>query len=164
MDKLKWVCDYNSYDGTNLSFEKDRAYGFSWPQRNYRCSFCKKEFKSAQALGGHMNVHRRDRARLRLSPSPNPNLNPNPNPIRNPSLSKPSFVPAYNMESCSSFAAEEKKNEAGTRVDFATRKEDRVWKAKNHELIRLDLNLGLGLGLFQDANDDLDLELRLGSS
>lgn len=79
MEKLKWARDHqkwkDSRDGTtNLSFEKDRAYGFSWPQRNYRCSFCKKEFKSAQALGGHMNVHRRDRARMRLScDSPNPN-------------------------------------------------------------------------------------------
>lgn len=35
-----------------------------WPPRCYSCSFCKKMFKSAQALGGHMNVHRRDRARL----------------------------------------------------------------------------------------------------
>ncbi|KAK7270321.1 hypothetical protein RIF29_23380 [Crotalaria pallida] len=39
----------------------------SWPARNYGCSFCKREFRSAQALGGHMNVHRRDRARLRSS-------------------------------------------------------------------------------------------------
>lgn len=28
----------------------------------YRCSFCKRGFSNAQALGGHMNVHRRDRA------------------------------------------------------------------------------------------------------
>lgn len=41
--------------------------GFPWPPRSYICSFCRKEFKSAQALGGHMNVHRRDRARLRQS-------------------------------------------------------------------------------------------------
>ncbi|XP_062104969.1 uncharacterized protein LOC133816560 [Humulus lupulus] len=42
--------------------------GFSWPPRSYTCSFCKREFRSAQALGGHMNVHRKDRARLRQSP------------------------------------------------------------------------------------------------
>ncbi|KAL5081523.1 hypothetical protein RYX36_009944 [Vicia faba] len=41
-----------------------------WPPRSYTCSFCRKEFKSAQALGGHMNVHRRDRARLRESSPP----------------------------------------------------------------------------------------------
>ncbi|KAG2240701.1 hypothetical protein Bca4012_035058 [Brassica carinata] len=59
-----------------------------WPPKNYTCSFCRREFRSAQALGGHMNVHRRDRAKLRQIPSwlfvshhhtpvrnPNPNLN-----------------------------------------------------------------------------------------
>ena len=44
--------------------------GFMWPPRSYSCSFCKREFRSAQALGGHMNVHRRDRARLKQSLSP----------------------------------------------------------------------------------------------
>ncbi|RZR71590.1 hypothetical protein BHM03_00005962 [Ensete ventricosum] len=38
---------------------------YSWPPRSYSCSFCRREFRSAQALGGHMNVHRRDRARLK---------------------------------------------------------------------------------------------------
>ncbi|OVA15580.1 zinc finger protein [Macleaya cordata] len=42
--------------------------GFIWPPRSYSCSFCGREFRSAQALGGHMNVHRRDRARLKESP------------------------------------------------------------------------------------------------
>ncbi|XP_074573897.1 putative transcriptional regulator RABBIT EARS [Curcuma longa] len=41
--------------------------GCVWPPRSYSCSFCRREFRSAQALGGHMNVHRRDRARLRSS-------------------------------------------------------------------------------------------------
>ncbi|KAL5991768.1 hypothetical protein ACLOJK_012679 [Asimina triloba] len=60
--------------------------GCIWPPRSYTCSFCRREFRSAQALGGHMNVHRRDRARLKQSPnahqfpcsmaySPNPNPN-----------------------------------------------------------------------------------------
>jgi hypothetical protein len=44
--------------------------GCIWPPRSYSCSFCSREFRSAQALGGHMNVHRRDRARLKQSLSP----------------------------------------------------------------------------------------------
>ncbi|KAH9324967.1 hypothetical protein KI387_005145, partial [Taxus chinensis] len=39
----------------------------SVPPRLYECVFCKGGFTSAQALGGHMNVHRRERARLRQS-------------------------------------------------------------------------------------------------
>ncbi|KAM2625185.1 zinc finger protein 10-like [Malus sylvestris] len=43
--------------------------GCIWPPRSYSCSFCRREFRSAQALGGHMNVHRRDRAILKQSPN-----------------------------------------------------------------------------------------------
>ncbi|XP_076960965.1 uncharacterized protein LOC143637465 [Bidens hawaiensis] len=69
----------------NILYDKDYGYDLvSWRQRSFMCNFCKKEYKSAQALGGHMNVHRRDRARLRQSsPTPadqHPNSNPNPNP------------------------------------------------------------------------------------
>ncbi|TMW87016.1 hypothetical protein EJD97_020539 [Solanum chilense] len=45
--------------------------GCIWPPRSYTCSFCRREFRSAQALGGHMNVHRRDRARMKQSPPSN---------------------------------------------------------------------------------------------
>ncbi|KAG2238942.1 hypothetical protein Bca4012_023725 [Brassica carinata] len=47
------------------AFEQDtkgNIYGTTWPPRFYTCNFCCREFRSAQALGGHMNVHRRDRA------------------------------------------------------------------------------------------------------
>lgn len=33
-------------------------------KKAYSCTFCKKGFSNAQALGGHMNIHRRDRAKL----------------------------------------------------------------------------------------------------
>ncbi|XP_050230590.1 transcriptional regulator SUPERMAN-like [Mercurialis annua] len=48
------------------AFEEDTGniMGTTWPPRSYTCTFCRREFRSAQALGGHMNVHRRDRARL----------------------------------------------------------------------------------------------------
>ncbi|KAI3667054.1 hypothetical protein L6452_42096 [Arctium lappa] len=40
---------------------------FGQESRSYTCTFCKRGFSNAQALGGHMNVHRKDRARLRES-------------------------------------------------------------------------------------------------
>ncbi|KAF5729612.1 transcriptional regulator RABBIT EARS [Tripterygium wilfordii] len=60
--------DYSSWE--EKAFAEDHAAGGGgggciWPPRCYSCSFCKRQFRSAQALGGHMNVHRRDRARLK---------------------------------------------------------------------------------------------------
>ncbi|KAL5991769.1 hypothetical protein ACLOJK_012680 [Asimina triloba] len=42
--------------------------------RSYDCSFCKKGFSNAQALGGHMNIHRKDRS-SRQTPSPSKDNN-----------------------------------------------------------------------------------------
>ncbi|KAK7339689.1 hypothetical protein VNO77_20370 [Canavalia gladiata] len=39
--------------------------------KSYSCSFCKRGFSNAQALGGHMNIHRRDRAKLKQSSEEN---------------------------------------------------------------------------------------------
>ncbi|XP_004507179.1 transcriptional regulator TAC1-like [Cicer arietinum] len=33
--------------------------------RSYECNFCKRGFSNAQALGGHMNIHRKDKAKLK---------------------------------------------------------------------------------------------------
>ena len=61
--------DHSSWE--EQAFAKDAARsGCTWPPRSYSCSFCRREFRSAQALGGHMNVHRRDRARLKQPYSP----------------------------------------------------------------------------------------------
>ncbi|KAJ8550983.1 hypothetical protein K7X08_000353 [Anisodus acutangulus] len=62
--------------------------GCIWPPRSYTCSFCRREFRSAQALGGHMNVHRRDRARMKQSP-----------PSNNPSGDNQVFVPPHHHNS-----------------------------------------------------------------
>ncbi|KAI4322111.1 hypothetical protein L6164_021831 [Bauhinia variegata] len=37
--------------------------------RSYECTFCKRGFSNAQALGGHMNIHRKDKAKLKQSPN-----------------------------------------------------------------------------------------------
>ncbi|KAF2313946.1 hypothetical protein GH714_020777 [Hevea brasiliensis] len=147
--------------------------------------FCKREFRSAQALGGHMNVHRRDRARLRQSPprdGPILNLNVNPNP--NPGLSPPftctllssaaaTPTPPLSALSSPSFASsiETKKwaiddspshdllSPKGSGLN-GFKREDGCKFLKKAEILRLDLEIGLLSG----SKEDLDLELRLGYS
>ncbi|KAF6134117.1 hypothetical protein GIB67_013514 [Kingdonia uniflora] len=58
----------DSWEVRAFAEDTSNAMGTTWPPRSYTCTFCRREFRSAQALGGHMNVHRRDRARLRQSP------------------------------------------------------------------------------------------------
>ncbi|URE10788.1 hypothetical protein MUK42_04205 [Musa troglodytarum] len=63
---------YETESWEEQAFARDSAGDLGscvWPPRSYSCSFCGREFRSAQALGGHMNVHRRDRAMLKHSPS-----------------------------------------------------------------------------------------------
>ncbi|XP_027084413.1 zinc finger protein 10-like [Coffea eugenioides] len=72
------------------AFEQDTGNinGTTWPPRSYTCTFCRREFRSAQALGGHMNVHRRDRARLHQAP---PGMN---NPTSPSTASSTLIIPA----------------------------------------------------------------------
>ncbi|KAM7491090.1 hypothetical protein LguiA_034011 [Lonicera macranthoides] len=56
--------DDDSWEVRAFAEDTSNAMGTTWPPRSYTCTFCRREFRSAQALGGHMNVHRRDRARL----------------------------------------------------------------------------------------------------
>ncbi|KAF3456845.1 hypothetical protein FNV43_RR01499 [Rhamnella rubrinervis] len=41
---------------------KDESTG---TKRCYECTFCRRGFTNAQALGGHMNIHRKDRAKAK---------------------------------------------------------------------------------------------------
>ena len=54
----------DSWEVRAFAEDTGNVMGTTWPPRSYTCTFCRREFRSAQALGGHMNVHRRDRARL----------------------------------------------------------------------------------------------------
>ncbi|WOL09890.1 transcriptional regulator SUPERMAN-like [Canna indica] len=151
--------------------------GFSWPQRSYTCSFCKREFKSAQALGGHMNVHRREKARLREYSPPPPPFGPRPvlNPNPNPNLGRSSPIPNLNMPPPLN-AAESDCLEAVPAVickpplvrltpSSAPTAMGEDLKAMDEPVLksrRLAVNLDLEIGFFGDHGEGLDLELRLG--
>ncbi|KAJ6903613.1 transcriptional regulator SUPERMAN-like [Populus alba x Populus x berolinensis] len=168
----------------------DYLGGLSWPPRSYTCSFCKREFKSAQALGGHMNVHRRDRARLRLSPPMDDqcpiltlNLNPNPSFCTPFNRTIPSLVsPPLTAPSTPSLASEVKKWTVGGNPldpsspnlsDLTTNGSRKSFFENFDGFTRQDgfkiwnkgqiVRLDLDIGLVSDSKDDLDLELRLGS-
>ncbi|XP_039048066.1 transcriptional regulator SUPERMAN-like isoform X2 [Hibiscus syriacus] len=53
-------------DKSELSIDDTRTTG----SRSYECVFCRRGFTTAQALGGHMNIHRKDRAKSRPSSVP----------------------------------------------------------------------------------------------
>ncbi|KAG6493227.1 hypothetical protein ZIOFF_048204 [Zingiber officinale] len=65
------ICNMKSGSYSSCTISSPEGEGINlleattWPPRSYPCAFCRRGFKSAQALGGHMNVHRRDRALLR---------------------------------------------------------------------------------------------------
>ncbi|CDP03721.1 unnamed protein product [Coffea canephora] len=180
------------WDHAKFSYEKHGAYGFSWQQRSYRCSFCNKEFRSAQALGGHMNIHRRERARMRLSPSSD-GLNSTPH--TNPNFSSPSS--ALSADTLSSFAGFSSPISSASTAKQAAAvcqsecDDHRLTWARRHvpqnlskrallEVKELPIlakrtetrvwkkkevvRLDLNMGFFRDAKDDLDLELRVGLS
>ncbi|OVA02456.1 zinc finger protein [Macleaya cordata] len=52
----------STYQETHQDEDEDENE-YTGTGRSYECVFCKRGFTNAQALGGHMNIHRRDRAR-----------------------------------------------------------------------------------------------------
>ncbi|KAL9998556.1 putative transcription factor C2H2 family [Helianthus debilis subsp. tardiflorus] len=177
----------SKWENTSYNFDKDYGYdGISWRQRSFMCNFCKKEYKSAQALGGHMNVHRRDRARLRQSspsldhPNPNPNFSSPPSSmmcvpfktfhsslfsldISSSSLTmnneETQTVFPFVPHSAWNFLGDMRKN-MNTEESFDQENETRVWKKR--EGFRVEMEKGL----VKDGKIEmgLDLELRLGRS
>ncbi|URE39608.1 hypothetical protein MUK42_17185 [Musa troglodytarum] len=68
-------------EATKLEENGHRATG----ARSFDCAFCRRGFSNAQALGGHMNMHRKEKAKLK-----HPSRCGNPFPSRN---AVPSYLP-----------------------------------------------------------------------
>ncbi|GAU46878.1 hypothetical protein TSUD_25950 [Trifolium subterraneum] len=176
--------DHGHYHHHNLGFEEHT----SWPSRNYACSFCKREFRSAQALGGHMNVHRRDRARLRSSlisswvnsdHCPNNNINkPNPtittqSPLSNDEIfnvSHPYLTLSSSSPSLGHTSHDDKKPRLTPSLSLPLLNPQRSQIMKSYEDVKKhnvlmnseqNITLDLGIGLLEHQKEKLDLELRL---
>ncbi|KAL4570500.1 hypothetical protein LXL04_026156 [Taraxacum kok-saghyz] len=136
--------------GDDDSSRNDDMVSTNWPPQSYTCTFCKREFRSAQALGGHMNVHRRDRARLcQLQPNLR-NSNVTQDHVRNGglcllySLPKPdaNFKSSSldNIKDCSNSEASTSRNcesKERVRIDKKRKKSDMIVEG-------IDLELRLG--------------------
>ncbi|KAJ9146703.1 hypothetical protein P3X46_028936 [Hevea brasiliensis] len=148
-----------------------------WPPRSYFCNFCGREFGSAQALGGHMNVHRRDRARLKQSPgfqnyflhhqhqnhhkitlvyNPNSRAFVSPSEVSIPVLTREKKCHRPDI----SVNPTERKKE---NVSRKRQRDDELFVPKSSSMKRDHLQAEVKR-LCQDATQDLDLELRLGFS
>ncbi|XP_076942863.1 uncharacterized protein LOC143612879 [Bidens hawaiensis] len=126
-------------------------------ERTYECTYCKHGFTNAQALGGHMNVHRRERAKKRLDSTNN---------TSSTRLSEPWLI-----TSCS----HDHKQERITR-EFMLTSSQVLYDSNNlskytgpisQEEVRLSLSLSLQFDRSHEDEsiqgaDELDLELRLG--
>ena len=146
---------------------------------SYECIFCRRGFTTAQALGGHMNIHRRDRTRvMKSSPAASASVSESsyryyhPYPMHKVrSIFNPPPVSDYpKSPACLP-------NEYGSRYARSCTKDD---SRRMRELSHQELHLGLRLGLMNvvdgdgkgvgggeekkgDAEEEeLDLELRLG--
>lgn len=191
-DKYPWFYSTprSAYGGDLHYYSTGFLGGFSWPPRSYTCSFCRREFRSAQALGGHMNVHRRERALLRQSPPWEAHSSSqNPNPSSLPALVNNNIASTCTTSNllassltCASTSPSMANASALTRdhdvnltkslfVDGKMMGSDEKEEAGDQKdgLVTLDFEIGMlkhdvvdHTGQIYFDDQDLDLELRLG--
>ncbi|MCE5166659.1 hypothetical protein HAX54_023603 [Datura stramonium] len=119
--------------------------------RSYECVFCKRGFNTAQALGGHMNIHRKDRIRNRS--------NQNQHAVA-AYLNCRTYIPAHSSTSTIRINHHNNGSEVNTNNQQCL------------NLLGLSLQFGAAAGHVVElenmeenkgtTEDDLDLELRLG--
>ncbi|KAH6770012.1 hypothetical protein C2S52_014815 [Perilla frutescens var. hirtella] len=136
--------------------------------RSYECTFCKRGFTNAQALGGHMNIHRKDKAKAKAKQknqeeASNKSSNPNSRYLRSPPL-----LSADHQQQTSYHRA------AGGQINYQVYlpSSNPNFQTENYMADRFDANLSLRIGASLPPADedgegnvkenDVDLELRLG--
>ncbi|KAG5240654.1 zinc finger family protein [Salix suchowensis] len=145
-------------------------------KRSYECSFCKRGFTNAQALGGHMNIHRKDRVNRTkgknlASSSSNPRyMVPNSSTHTNyyPFMEAQRNYEMYFQPPAGSSPRQPYSNYKHGNHNFLGPRSQSL--RVNEELWGKGLSLKTGFSNIQDSegnrrvsdDDEVDLELRLG--
>lgn len=131
--------------------------------RWYECTFCKRGFNNAQALGGHMNIHRKDKAKAKKKC----NNKPKEEHITSTSSTCRYFEPIYSIEKMNyQFYI----SELNPSFPHAYYQDD---SNLHEEILGTNLSLQIGAYHMEDSNEGekrdentmenvVDLELRLG--
>lgn len=154
--------------------------------RSYECVFCKRGFTTAQALGGHMNIHRKDRAKAKPSNLTKPHheteyyIDPrffyssNPN---HPSQISPNFespiMSAYDHMYFAAATSAPSRPQHGYHIDDSQVQSSRRLNPYQEDwFTSLSLHIGPthvqdNIGMkkrqgYSGKEEELDLELRLG--
>ncbi|KAG6582366.1 Transcriptional regulator TAC1, partial [Cucurbita argyrosperma subsp. sororia] len=131
-------------------------------KRPYECTFCKRGFTNAQALGGHMNIHRKDRAKPkhRNFTHSSSSSSPHSNDQLFPPLSTQPNIPYYPPPPQPPSSYRMYFDTAAT--NFPIHPQIRSPGVGNQELLGADLSLQIDQTRGVWENEEVDLELRLG--
>ncbi|CAK9140653.1 unnamed protein product [Ilex paraguariensis] len=148
--------------------EQDNTDGSTTTGRSYECVFCKRGFTTAQALGGHMNIHRKDRARNK--PTINSTKHEENHSHTGPIFYQPisSYPPRYSSphEAQMNYRTYFPASTSNTKPLFQNHNNNSHDRSPQRSLFgedcRMSLSLKFGTAHAESAEDELDLELRLG--
>ncbi|KDP40292.1 hypothetical protein JCGZ_02290 [Jatropha curcas] len=167
--------------------EQVKETTISSSKRSYECTFCRRGFTNAQALGGHMNIHRKDRAKTKQvsgSNSISSKINEediNPNHVRSISSepinhcpvieAQKNYHPMYFQASRGSSSIPMDAHGYYHASDFLVSKNQSL-SLNDEQLWGANLSLQIGSNNLEENNetiskevskeDEVDLELRLG--
>ncbi|XP_047322141.1 zinc finger protein 2-like [Impatiens glandulifera] len=119
--------------------------------RSYECNFCKRGFTNAQALGGHMNIHRKEKVKAKKTDDQY-SFNRN-NIIQRDYMNTHNQVSAVNHHMNHSFKQQDQ--------PVGRNPPELPGFSEGHSGSNLSLRIGPPL---EEDGDDVDLELRLGHS
>ncbi|KAK6937824.1 hypothetical protein RJ641_031332 [Dillenia turbinata] len=81
----------DSKNSSEESSQLEQTSEYKGTGRSYECVFCKRGFTTAQALGGHMNIHRKDRSKNKPTSLPSVSIKDNDDNY----YAMPSFLPSF---------------------------------------------------------------------